>query len=36
MKVEAAITATTAGTVQRLAVGAAQAVEGGDLLVVTG
>ncbi len=36
MKMEAAITAPTAGTVQRLAIGPAQAVEGGDLLVVIG
>ena len=34
MKMEAAITAPIGGTVQRLAVGHAQAVEGGDLLVV--
>ena len=36
MKMEAAITAPSAGTVQRLAIGPAQAVEGGDLLVVIG
>ncbi|MBP8920153.1 MAG: pyruvate carboxylase [Micropruina sp.] len=36
MKMEAAITAPGAGTVQRLAIGPAQAVEGGDLLVVIG
>jgi pyruvate carboxylase len=36
MKMEAAITAPVAGTVQRLAVGAVQQVEGGDLLVVLG
>ena len=36
MKMEAAITAPGAGTVQRLAIGAAQAVEGGDLLLVIG
>ena len=34
MKMEAAITAPVAGTVQRLAIGAVQQVEGGDLLVV--
>jgi len=34
MKMEAAITTPVAGTVQRCAIGAAQAVEGGDLLVV--
>jgi pyruvate carboxylase len=34
MKMEAAITAPVAGTVQRLAVGPIQQVEGGDLLVV--
>ncbi len=33
MKMEAAITSPVAGTVQRLAIGPAQAVEGGDLLV---
>ncbi|MFT4297125.1 MAG: pyruvate carboxylase [Micropruina sp.] len=36
MKMEAAITASVGGTVQRLAIGPAQAVEGGDLLVVIG
>ncbi|MFT3860122.1 pyruvate carboxylase [Micropruina sp.] len=36
MKMEAAITAPLGGTVQRLAIGPAQAVEGGDLLVVIG
>ncbi|MFT4217884.1 MAG: pyruvate carboxylase [Micropruina sp.] len=36
MKMEAAITAPVGGTVQRLAIGPAQAVEGGDLLVVIG
>ncbi|MGY1636107.1 pyruvate carboxylase [Geodermatophilus sp. SYSU D00742] len=36
MKMEAAITAPAAGTVQRLAIGAVQQVEGGDLLVVLG
>ena len=36
MKMEAAITAPVAGTVQRLAIGHAQAVEGGDLLLVLG
>ncbi|MBB3082347.1 pyruvate carboxylase [Geodermatophilus sabuli] len=36
MKMEAAITAPQAGTVQRLAIGAVQQVEGGDLLVVVG
>jgi pyruvate carboxylase len=36
MKMEAAITAPVAGTVQRLAIGAVQQVEGGDLLVVLG
>jgi pyruvate carboxylase len=34
MKMEAAITAPKAGTVQRLAIGSVQQVEGGDLLVV--
>ncbi len=34
MKMEAAITTPVAGTVKRLAIGHAQAVEGGDLLVV--
>ncbi|HOC14086.1 MAG TPA: pyruvate carboxylase [Propionicimonas sp.] len=34
MKMEAAITTPVAGTVQRLAIGHAQAVEGGDLLAV--
>jgi pyruvate carboxylase len=34
MKMEAAITAPVAGTVARLAIGAVQQVEGGDLLVV--
>ena len=34
MKMEAAITASVGGTVQRLAIGAQQQVEGGDLLVV--
>jgi pyruvate carboxylase len=34
MKMEAAITAPVAGTVQRLAIGSQQQVEGGDLLVV--
>ena len=34
MKMEAAITSPVAGTVTRLAIGHAQAVEGGDLLVV--
>ena len=33
MKMEAAITTPVAGVVQRLAIGHAQAVEGGDLLV---
>ncbi len=36
MKMEAAITAPVAGTVQRLAIGAVQQVEGGDLLVAIG
>ncbi|MGY1710807.1 pyruvate carboxylase [Geodermatophilus sp. SYSU D00758] len=36
MKMEAAITAPVAGTVQRLAIGEVQQVEGGDLLVVLG
>jgi pyruvate carboxylase len=36
MKMEAAITSPVAGTVSRLAIGHAQAVEGGDLLVVVG
>ncbi|WP_131814849.1 biotin/lipoyl-containing protein, partial [Mycolicibacterium porcinum] len=34
MKMEAAITAPKAGTVQRVAVAATAQVEGGDLLVV--
>jgi pyruvate carboxylase len=34
MKMEAAITTPVAGTVERLAIGAVQQVEGGDLLVV--
>jgi pyruvate carboxylase len=34
MKMEAAITAPTAGTVNRAAIGEVQQVEGGDLLVV--
>ena len=34
MKMEAAITASVAGTVGRLAIGGVQQVEGGDLLVV--
>jgi pyruvate carboxylase len=36
MKMEAAITTPVAGTVKRLAIGHAQAVEGGDLLVEIG
>jgi pyruvate carboxylase len=36
MKMEAAITAPVAGTVQRLALGQTQAVEGGDLVLVLG
>ncbi|MBK8446879.1 MAG: pyruvate carboxylase [Micropruina sp.] len=36
MKMEAAITAPVSGTVERLAIGHAQAVEGGDLLLVIG
>ncbi|PRY50097.1 pyruvate carboxylase [Geodermatophilus tzadiensis] len=36
MKMEAAITAPVAGTVERLAIGRVQQVEGGDLLVVLG
>ncbi len=36
MKMEAAITTPVAGTVRRLAIGAQQQVEGGDLLVVVG
>ncbi len=36
MKMEAAITAPKAGTISRLAIGAVQQVEGGDLLVVIG
>ncbi|WP_131814789.1 biotin/lipoyl-containing protein, partial [Mycolicibacterium porcinum] len=36
MKMEAAITAPKAGTVQRVAVAATAQVEGGDLLVVVG
>ena len=34
MKMEAAITTPVAGRVSRLAIGATQAVEGGDLIVV--
>jgi pyruvate carboxylase len=34
MKMEASITAPVAGTVQRLAIGSQQQVEGGDLLLV--
>ena len=34
MKMEAAITAPVAGTVQRLAIGSVQQVEGGDLVLV--
>jgi pyruvate carboxylase len=34
MKMEAAITAPRAGTVTRVAIGAVQQIEGGDLLVV--
>ena len=34
MKMEAAITTPVAGTVQRLALGSVQQVEGGDLVVV--
>ena len=34
MKMEAAITAPVAGTVQRLAIGPVQQVEGGDLVLV--
>ncbi|MBO0813505.1 MAG: pyruvate carboxylase, partial [Microlunatus sp.] len=36
MKMEAAITAPRAGTVQRLAIGPVQQVEGGDLVLVLG
>ena len=36
MKMEAAITTPVAGTVQRLAIGSQQQVEGGDLLLVVG
>jgi pyruvate carboxylase len=36
MKMEAAITAPVGGTVTRLAIGAVQQVEGGDLLIVLG
>jgi pyruvate carboxylase len=36
MKMEAAITSPVAGTVQRLAIGSQQQVEGGDLLLVVG
>ncbi|WP_122818464.1 pyruvate carboxylase [Nocardioides pantholopis] len=36
MKMEAAITAPVAGTVQRIALGSTQAVEGGDLVLVVG
>ena len=34
MKMEASITSPVGGTVQRLAIGAQQQVEGGDLLIV--
>jgi pyruvate carboxylase len=34
MKMEASITAPTAGTVERVAIGSVQQVEGGDLVVV--
>jgi pyruvate carboxylase len=36
MKMEASITAPSAGTVARTAIGRVQQVEGGDLLVVLG
>jgi pyruvate carboxylase len=36
MKMEAAITSPVAGTVQRVAIGGQQQVEGGDLLLVVG
>jgi pyruvate carboxylase len=36
MKMEAAVTTPVAGTVQRLAIGGQQQVEGGDLLLVIG
>jgi len=36
MKMEASITAPIAGAVQRIALGATQAVEGGDLVLVLG
>jgi pyruvate carboxylase len=36
MKMEASITSPVGGTVQRLAIGAQQQVEGGDLLIVVG
>jgi pyruvate carboxylase len=36
MKMEAAITSAVGGTVQRLAIGSQQQVEGGDLLIVVG
>ena len=36
MKMEAAITTPVAGTVQRLALGSVQQVEGGDLVLVLG
>ncbi len=36
MKMEAAITAPVAGTVERVAIGATQSVEGGDLVLVLG
>ena len=36
MKMEAAITASRAGVVQRLALAGTQAVEGGDLVLVIG
>jgi pyruvate carboxylase len=36
MKMEASITAQQGGTVERLAIGGVQQVEGGDLLLVLG
>ena len=36
MKMEASITSPVAGAVQRLAIGAQQQVEGGDVLIVVG
>jgi pyruvate carboxylase len=36
MKMEASITSPVGGAVQRVAIGAQQQVEGGDLLIVVG